>query len=512
MLKRFSPATCAIISCTIIFIASCTKLDTTNLGADIIPPVDNINTFADTFNITSTQGFFDDTIKITRDEDHVLGRINNDPLFGTTQANIYLQLKPSFYPYYYGNAGDTVKGYSNVGVDSVVLCFAYKGSWGDTNEIQRLEVREILDNSFNDSFYLAHSIKYKPSNLGATLGTKDVFIPSLKQQVKFANDKDSSTYQIRIKLSSTYANRLFGYDSLPNSINNAYFNDSIYRTFNKGLAVTAIGGLGQGNSLMYISLTDAKTRLEVHYRRRLKATGAVDTTYTNLSLVSAQFGANPPSASANYIARNYSGAPIQNAGAGAHYLQTTPGTYVNMKIASLAILSGRIIHRAQISIEQIPDNVYYDSAFSVPPYLYVDLIDTTATPQWKPIYYDLSPYAGYNPDDKTGFYYFPAGGVDHTYFGDFARTKTNALGQVVKYYDLNITRYVQRMIITNGTNYNMRLFAPYKFIYPQFKTPEFAAVYTLYNNPLAYGRIKIKSGDYPDSRVKLRVVVISSKS
>ena len=116
MQKRILPLAITAITFFSIFGWNCTKLDTTSIGSDLLA-VDNVNTFADTLFINSTQGFFNDSTYISKYDDYTVGSISNDPLFGTTQASIFMQLKPPFYPYYFGGYKDTLVAY-----DSVVLC------------------------------------------------------------------------------------------------------------------------------------------------------------------------------------------------------------------------------------------------------------------------------------------------------------------------------------------------------------------------------------------------------
>jgi hypothetical protein len=191
-------------------------------------------------------------------------------------------------------------------------------------------------------------------------------------------------------------------------------------------------------------------------------------------------------------------------------LQTSPGTFANLRIPALDTFQNAIIHRAQISIEQIPDDPILDSILSVPPYMYLDLIDTPSK-RWKPLYYDLNPNVRYDPDYKSGFPYFPTGDIDYTYFGGFARKKTNVLGQNVYYYDLNVTRHVQKIVSRVYRNYDFRLFPGSRVLYPQYTTSSFVASDLPLDNPLGFGRIKVKSGSYPDNRVKMRMVIIWSK-
>jgi hypothetical protein len=503
VLKRFLPISLLSYFFVVVINWGCTKLDTTNLGSDLIPAVDNVHTFDTTLDITSTQGYFNDSFKIFKSENQVLGYISNDPQFGQTEANIFLQPKPSFYPFYFGNAGDTL-----VGVDSVVLCLSYSGAWGDTSQLQDLKVYEINDQEFADSVFKFKKIDYQPV-LGNEIGSRTIDIRRLADKVIIANGKDSVTNQIRIKLSDAYRDALFGRDSskISPTNNNAFFNDSLYRKFYNGLAVKSGGA---ANALMYINLTDTKTRLEVHLRKKNTGTGKLDTVYNSLSIATNDFATLLPSATSNYIKRTLS-SNVTNPSASELYLQTGPGTFASLKIPGLAGLSNRIVHRAQINIEQIPENDLYDSLFSVPPYLYLDLLDTGTT-KWKPLYFDLNPNTTYDPDFKSGFPYFPGNGeIDYTYFGGLARKRINAIGKSVYYYDLNITRYVQQMVTKGTPNYEMRLFPGFRILYPQYSTSTFAVSAIPLNNPLAYGRIKIKSGSYPDPQLKMRLRIIYSK-
>ena len=476
---------------------SCTKLDTTNLGSDLIPIVDNVNTFADTFFIKdAVQKEFDDTTYVFNTEDHPLGNITNDPLFGKTTANIYVQLKPTFYPFIFGNKD------SLVGMDSVVLCLYYKGFWGDSNQVQTLQVSEVADNEFKDSVRKNWWVTKTPPNTGSTISQPtNVDIRSLKNYMKYAHLNDSVRYQIRIKLDAAYASRIWTSDSASTGTgNHAFNNDSIFRHEFNGLAIKATGF---GNALMYVNLADTNTKLEVHYR--IKRPGHIDTTYTSFKLGTNDLGTSVRrSSTASHVDRDRSGTPSMITDTGSIYLQTQPGTYASLRIPELTGYSNRIIHRAEIIIEQIPDNPVYDSLFTVPNYLYLDLKDTgTAVPaHYKPIYYDLNPNTLYDPDYKSGLPFYPVSyTVDFGYFGGFARKKTGPFGNPITYYNINISRYVQHMVTAQSSNYELRLFPAFAFHYPQY-----SAGYIPYNNSIALGRVKIGSGKNPNYRMRLRIV------
>ncbi|MBL7703529.1 MAG: DUF4270 family protein [Ferruginibacter sp.] len=473
---------------------NCTKLDTTDIGGDLLPDVDNVRTFADTLLINTTQGFFNDSTAVGRYDDHAIGKITNDPLFGTTTANVYMQLKPPFYPYYFGNVNDTI-----VGFDSVVLCLKYTGFWGDSILPVGLEVREVSDNTFRDSVQKLNTTAYRPAGLGTVLGTAVVDARRMADTIYFNNKRDKVTNQIRIKLSNAWASQLFYRDSMKNNPgNNAFYNDSIYRNFYNGIAVLATGA---SNGLLYVSLSDTATKLEVHYRR--KNGGPVDSVYNSLRfnpVITDDVTKIPASNATNYIERNRNGFPVKtNTDPNVHYLQTAPGTFINLNIPGLATLSNRVIHRAEIIVEQIPTVDPLDEIFSTPNFLYVDLKDTGITDKWKPVYFDLNTATVYDPDNASG--YIP-GQIDYQYFGGYRRSKIDLLsGNLHKYYNFNITRYVQRIVTQHTRVYDMRLYAPFNLNYPQY-----SGAYIPYGNNIAFGRVKIGSGSNPNFRLRLRIV------
>lgn len=494
MQKRILPLVVTAVALFSMISWNCTKLDTTDLGSDLLPAVDNVHTFDTILNINTTQGFFNDSTYIGKYDDYALGAINNDPLFGKTNAHIYMQLKPPFFPYYFGNIGDTV-----VGLDSVVLCLKYKGFWGDSLLPVNLEVREVSDIQFGiDSIYKENSTAYKPNVNGTILGSANIDVRTLGNYVKLNNGRDSVTNQIRIKLSGSWAAQLFGRDSIAaNSINNAFFSDSIYRTFYNGIAVIANGG---GNGLIYASLSDTATKLEVHYKRKLAGTGVLDSTYASFRLQPSLGATYPVSNTSNYILRSRSGFPVLNPAPTEHYLQTAPGTFINLNIPGLAGLSNRIIHRAEIIIEQIPTDPVLDEKLSGPNFLYLDLKDTGATARWKPIYYDLNTTQVYDPDYKTSIPYI-ASPIDFQYYGGYRRSKYDAFGNLIKYYNFNVTRYTQHVVTNHMYAYDMRVYAPFNLTYPQYST-----TFTPYSNNIAFGRIRVGSGINPNYKLRMRIV------
>ena len=494
MLKRFIKEPYFLVFVFLIFIWGCTKLDTTTIGGDLIPEVDNLNTFADTLDIISTQGVFEgafkDTTKLTFAENYVVGKVN-DPLMGGTTAALYLQMKPPFYPYFIGKlANDTI-----VQADSVVLCLTYKSFWGDSTQPLQLQAYTVSSAAHGewDSAYSYKNINFAPALGNVISNPVTVDVRTMRNYVKVGK-YDSANNQIRIKLSNAFRDSLFTRDTANNK---AFLNDSIFRVFNNGFAVVATNG----NSLVYTSLIDFTTRLELHYKR--KNGGIVDTTYSSFYFNAGLRGEFLRlSCVANNIIRNRTALP---SGDQELYLQTNPGTFANLEIPGLTNYGNKIIHRAELQIRQIPDPVN-DRIYAESPFLYMDLIDT-GTSKWKPIYFDLNPSAPYDPDFKIfGYPFLPANGaVDVNYFGGVAKTRNISSGEQV-YYNINISRYIQQLATKNTNNYKFRLFSAHSFMYPQYST-----VNVPYLNPIAYGRVRVGGGNNPNPEYRMRLRVIYSK-
>ncbi|MEO6718937.1 MAG: DUF4270 family protein [Ferruginibacter sp.] len=480
------------------FITGCTKIDTTELGADLIPAVDNIHTFADTLDVIGTAGQLSDTsTRLSGSENHVVGRIN-DPVFGNTSADMFLQLSPDFFPYYFGAAKDTFSNGQLPGTkfDSVVFCLAYKGFYGDTLLPQNLKVYALDPNTnFKDSSYKLDFVPDMPYS-GNLLGQATVIPADLGKKLFIRHGKDSVTNQIRIKLSGSFITLLNSMDSGSVAGANAFHSDSIFKTFFKGFAVVADNSVGGVGGLFQVSLTDPLTRLEFHYTRKNGA--PLDTSYSSFTFSVGSTAQVGMGAQANLIKRDNSGSEFPNSpSADALYVQSTPGSSVYLNIPELTNYPNRIIHRAEIIMEQIPGDPTIEKSLTPPSFLYVDIVDTPATTlKFKPVYYDLSPNSFYNPDDINTF--FPSGGIDHIYYGGFLRTTTDGFGTRA-YYTFNLTRYVQNLITKdNSINYKLRVSAPYKLNYYNLNL--------LYSNNLAAGRVKLANNNHSGYKLRMRIV------
>ncbi len=451
----------------------CTKIDSTNLGGDLIPAIDNVNTFEEIISVVANNydsiPFGKGCATVLPTDDHALGYIGTDPLFGTTKAIIYTELKPARFPF-----GFDAKA-SDRTLDSVVLVLSYKNIFGDSSKPQRVQVHEIAGN-FNPDTSTCKVYPFKPAVLGSASYTPARLSDSVKAF------RDTSKNQLRIRLSNTFGQTLLAMDSIRT--------DSLFKDFFKGFAIVPDN---LGNALTYFSLVDGKTKLAIYYK--IKRANLTDST------VVTNFGFLPGDKSANNIVRNRSGAEVVNfsnansnpAGDNFVYIQSAPGTFAELKIPGLAGLSNRIIHRAEIIMEQVASTSTLDQFFTAPNFLFLDLRDSV-NGAFHPVPCDFRLFEG-RPDIAN--------------FGGFKTFLNAAPGTSIATYTFNVSRYVQKLITNKRSTPTLRLSAPNYVRTAQGYVddcnlpvpPLFFAL-----NNVAMGRVKLVGGSFLPNRIRLRIV------
>ena len=81
--------------------SACTRIGSTEMGLGLLPSTDAFNTKDTILDVETETVDKPDTLRVYGTDDHVVGTITNDPVFGTTTASMYFQLKPSFFPFYF---------------------------------------------------------------------------------------------------------------------------------------------------------------------------------------------------------------------------------------------------------------------------------------------------------------------------------------------------------------------------------------------------------------------------
>lgn len=462
------------IAIAILFsVLACTKIETTTIGSGLIPPIDGVTTL-DTKLEVLTKNFFDSSsndLRVYKSDDHVIGVINNDAVFGKTVAEAYFELKPTSYKY-------SFPGGASIIPDSAVLILSYKGVYGDTIIPQNWEVRELAETLQNDSAYPV-SKHFDAINV---LGSKNIDITTLEDSLHYGFEDASN--QIRIKLDQSFANRLIQqYDST-----NAYSNDSLFRLNFKGFAVIPAAG-SQGNALIRVNLLDSNTKLAVFYSYKIpdSVNRSSEVSYFRFSAGSATI---PVSGSANYIKRDYNGSKFSNSLTNTDindsllYIETSPGTFATVKIPGLDTLKNSIIHRAELTVYQSPEVSYVNPLLTPPRFLLLSS-------------YDSADKVKTNiPND---FVVSASSGMNTTTFGGYLFERNVPGYGVAKAYSFDVSRYVQGIVTRKDKNLTLRISAPsndslrYTDPYPA-TTPSTWYITPTSANNVANGRVVLKGG------------------
>jgi hypothetical protein len=474
----------------ILLFSACTRIGTSELGLGLLPSMDYINTKDTIIEVETETNDLPDSLRVYSNDDHILGEINNDPLFGNTKATVFFQLLPNFFPFYIQGNRDSIT------VDSAVLILKYNGFYGDSSKplvikVNQLDASTPFDQTVN---YVANYGDQYGLKIGATMANP------YKLDFAKANDSIYTRYeaaksQIRIKLFDKLATQLIkGYDS-----NNAYRSDTTFRQAFPGIALT-IDPSSNNNVLLRLNLTDTNTKLALYFKTNyvpLGVTGSVDTTVVHF-----RFNTSFYSSHANFIKRDRSSAEItkhlNKSNDSLVYIQTSPGTGVKIKVPALKNFANKIIHRAELIAEQVPDETR---------------ISTTETQMLPPRYLFL----GAIDSPKTVLRNIPSDyeGVANTdmfkRFGGFLTYKTLNGFDKVAAYNFNITRYVQGVISRKDTLFNMRLLAPvndsisYVPPYPNntYATPDYFSTST--SNQPANGRVRLGGGKHSKFKMRLHI-------
>lgn len=502
-IKKFYFFCVSLILAVLIFFSSCRKInEATELGGGLIPPVDYIHTFdtlINTFAYNDSFGLVNDSLRLGKNDEYFMGLISNDPIMGKTDAKVFFELKPFYYPFTFGNTNP-----DSLYLDSVVLVMSYVETYGDTNALQQVNVYEVDNNlSVNnfrpDSFYLVRENNITYSNL---LGSR-MFTPSVLNDSVFAF-RDTTAGQLRIRLNNSFGQRLLEYDSSSNILTGAYADDSVFRSKFRGFAVESVSG----NAIMGFNLADtSKTKLAIYYR--YTKNGKDDTTVANFTFnasgndFTGGFDLSHYSAAANYVTRDYNGTPflasLNNGTVSDQHLfiQNNPGTYTYIKIPDLAQVSNRALYRAELIVEQDYDPS--DNSFTPPNLMYLDAYDDSVSSNFKfrTVPYDLEFDVNGNPNLAS--------------FGSFPYTEQDLSGNPIKVWRFNITRYVQNYLTGELPLYDFRLSSPVVIKENYAVPPSSDFVLSVYVNPsIAKGRVRLigstGAGDINPRRMRLRLI------
>lgn len=478
---------------TLVFIllfSACTRISTSELGLGLLPSMDYINTKDTIIEVETETNDLPDSLRVYSNDDHVLGEITNDPLFGNTKATVFFQLLPNFFPFYIQGDRDSIT------VDSAVLILKYNGFYGDSSKPMVIKVNQL-----DASTPFDQTVNYV-ANYGDQYGFKlgEPMANPFKLDFTKANDSIYTRYeaaksQIRIKLFDKLAYQFIkGYDS-----NNAYRNDTTFRQTFPGIALT-IDPSSNNNVLLRLNLTDTNTKLALYFKTNnvpLGTKGSIDTTVVHF-----RFNTSYYSSHANFIKRDRSAAEItkhlNKSNDSLVYVQTSPGTGVKIRVPGLKNFANKVIHRAELIAEQVPDETHIstlETQMLAPRYLFLGAIDSP-----KSILRNI-------PSDFEG--------VTNTEvfnrFGGFLTYKALNGFDKVAAYNFNITRYLQGVISRKDSLFNMRLLAPvndsisYVPPYPNNTSATSEYISTSISNQPAFGRVRLGGGNHSKFKMRIRI-------
>lgn len=474
-----------------VFITSCTKISNTELGNSLIPPIDGISTKDTVLDVLTFNNKLD-SIRISKYQEMVLGNIENDPVMGKTKAIINAEFKPQYYPFYFevGKGTDPATGLDSLRLDSVVLVLGYKGLWGDSTNPINLKVYEISQTSTlkTDSVYDTRTTM----NIANELGQATIADPRRLADSVFPRQEQAKN-QIRIRLNSSFGNRLLkNYDS-----SNVYQSDAQFSSTFRGFSIVPQAG---SNTLLRISLSDTNSKVALYYKY-IRRDGSGDTAVIRYFRPGATAGAS------NNIIRDRSGSESNasllnnpNVPDTMVYLQSGPGNYIRIQTPNLYNLSNRVIHRAELIMEQEAGSSATDGVFTAPNLFLCATQAKTANSM-------DSAYRFYIPGDIS----IGQGGVVNNLgnFGGFINYKNDPFGNRIASYSFNITRYIQNIITNKSKVYDLYLFAPVQdYVYAGDGLSSVYPISSNAFNPPAVGRVKLLGGTSArkDRKMRLRLI------
>jgi hypothetical protein len=343
----------AVFAGVISFLSSCKE--NTILPPDLVPVIDNINTFqADSFSLI-THNIYQDSlltggslngISVSKNANlyHALGTINSNADFGFTHASFHVEVLPPSSNY-------THKGFNPV-FDSIVLTIPFKGTFGDTingPEQYLLAYRSLKSFSKDSAQYEFTKDSF---DISQPIGSYTIDFNKFK--------KDSSNKTIRIKLASWVADSLKAQmDSL--NVGGATSSYTKFLAWWKGFYITSISA--QGSTLGYFNTYG--TRMLVYYRY------SKDVTNTDIDTTMDVFGFDPTYCNRfNSIERRYKNSKSNQYlytgsmnGDSTLFIQNLPGLATEIKFPHLANFSNVLVNKAELNVySTIPMSAMLDTS------------------------------------------------------------------------------------------------------------------------------------------------------
>lgn len=403
-----------ILACSTFLLFSCEE-EPDLIGLDLQPQSEKLGVaFSDTSSIVA-YSLIDDSLRTDNYALNLLGTFN-DPVFGTTSASIFTQVRLS---------NNNVDFGTNPTLDSIILRLPYSGSYAHKDistrsVMQHIKVYEITEKIYIDSVYYSNKLlNYDGVNELGSL----IFTPAPKDSVSINGVKYPPLLQI--KLNSYFGNKLINAGNA-NLIDNEKFTDFFKGVFIKAFPLSTT----QPNkgSILYFNLNSTLAELSIYYKNssdtaQKKYTFAINdkcSKFTNFN----HYGYS--NASLNFKKQLGIGMPADTSeGLNTLYLQAMGGVKIFMKFPNIRNwIQGRkvVVNEAVLVIKNI------------------DIDDNNEPPQLLTLLRKLS-------NGKTAF------------LPDFIEEGASFFGATYnsskREYRIRITRYFQYMLNTTDPDYGL---------------------------------------------------------
>lgn len=425
----------SVLLCTIVLFNSCKE--GTILPPDLVPAVDNINTFQeDTFTVITTTVMKDSLLTggifnfVDRNADadysHAIGSITTDAIFGKTVAGVYLQVRPPNPKFEFTGTSRTI--------DSVVLGVNYlqAHTFGDTSAavpMQSFSLYRTTDNLVVDSpYYEFNTVPYTAADLLATIPVNFYTLTDspiingvkLRPQIRF-NMPGTSPFVNDLDMQSATTGFL-DYDAFTAWLGGFYIEPT-----DTNVMASTLGYFDTDNAAMYV------------YYRFTNVDNKDDTAV-------AVFPFDPANnVRFNHITRDYSGTPAQNfispsnaqtsPGDSLLFVQGEPGLASIISFPHIGAFPNAIINKAELTFTVVSLNNFTDTAnFNIP-----DRFQLL--------------YVNENGEDEILRDYFDVG---TNRVGGFRESVTIGAFQFTQ-YKFNISNTIQEAVTTQNSNFKLKM-------------------------------------------------------
>lgn len=385
------------------FMSACN--DESSLGLDLLPNVDGIGVFQlDTFSVV-TYTVDEDSVESQFPSRKVFGMIN-DPVFGKAEAVTYFQTVL---------LTENVDLGQNITIDSLVLSLAIDNYMGDTTQPITITVYELDEAMHPDSaYYTSRRLNFKPTPLATySYLPRPKSITSVNEPALLGGD---TLYQplIRIPLANELAQRIVAASGTADLANNTNFTN-----FFKGFYIKGEVNAGQTGVMLNITPRVAANGMFLYYKN--------DTTRQRFDMV-----ARNDIAYYNSFRFDYNGSPLATAINNTdtvieeNYVQAGTGVKIRIDFPYLR----KLVETFDVAINKA------EIEFTLVPGVASDQLPAPTT-------MFLIPADSLNANVPGGML-----DINERYYGGELRDGK---------YRFGISRYVQRLLISDQPDYGLRL-------------------------------------------------------